>query len=721
MSTASTSSTPPSATPQLSFPEADVALLTFDDPKKGANVLSSGVLDQLGCCLDELEKRPDVKGLVIRSGKPGSFIAGADLREFAVSLDAPKSEIARMCQRGRRLFERLSTLPLVTVAAIDGVCLGGGAELAIWCDHRVMTDEPKTQFGFPEIKLGLYPGWGGTARASRIVGLSNAIELVAGGETIGAKAAQSMGLATDVIEPAQLQAAAIRLIRSEQQSGKYREERGRLRQPVAMTETELAFLGATASAYIQQQTKGHYPAPVAALELMLEAASLDIDAACEREAEGMAELFGSPVNRALINVFFLSDRNKKDTGVVGADVAPRPIKSVAIIGAGIMGRGIAATNLRRDNKVTITDAAPGALKAAVELILGEASYDKHLKGPDSRRAVHFASLLHSTATEADTIGSDLVLEAVVEDPGVKKTIFARLEHRLPADAILASNTSTIPITQMAQGMSHPERFCGIHFFNPVRTMPLVEVIRGAATSDQTVATAVAHAKSLGKSPIVVKDGPGFLVNRLLLFYLAEAVELLVEGVDPRDIDRAGKQFGMPLGPLAVYDLVGLDTAFHAGRVMYEAFPDRVPLSPIVGALNRAGRLGQKTGAGFFSYAKNKERGEFDPKLLQILSPYIREQKQKLSAGDIGMRLVLPMLTEATRLLEEQIVRDPRDIDLGIIYGIGFPAFRGGILFWADTMGFENILKLLEKFRPLGKRMEPTPLLVEMAKSGRRFY
>ncbi|HKD36959.1 MAG TPA: enoyl-CoA hydratase-related protein, partial [Pirellulales bacterium] len=351
----------PSSLVQLSFPEPDIAILTFDNPEKGANVLSSAALTEFSAHLDHLEQHPGLAGLVIRSGKPGSFIAGADLREFAASLDAPKSEIVGICNRGRILFERLSQAPFVTIAAIDGVCLGGGAELAIWCDRRLMTDNPKSQFGFPEVKLGLYPGWGGTARASRIVGLANAVELVTSGESIDGRAAVAMGLATDVTADARIQATAIALVRAEQRTRQYLDDRRRWSQPIAIDETELTFLGATASAVIQQQTKGQYPAPVAALELMLEAAALDLDAACTKEAEGMAKLFGSPVNRALINVFFLGDRNKKDTGIARTDVQPRPIKSISVIGAGIMGRGIAAANLKRNISVRITDAAPAAL------------------------------------------------------------------------------------------------------------------------------------------------------------------------------------------------------------------------------------------------------------------------------------------------------------------------------------------------------------------------
>ena len=282
------------------------------------------------------------------------FIAGADLREFAASFDVPKSQVAEMCHRGRKLFQRLSNCPFVTVAAVDGICLGGGAELAIWCDRRVMADDPKTQFGFPEVKLGLFPGWGGTARSSRIVGLANAVEMVTGGESIDARTAYKMGLASDVVPAERIQEAAIRLVRAEQQSKQYLDDRQRWSGPVDIDETELGFLGATASAVIQQQTKGHYPAPMAALEVMLGAAGVDIDSACNAEADGMAALFGSPVNRALINVFFLTDRNKKDTGVERPNVPTRPIKSVAVIGSGIMGQGIAAANLRRDVPVTLS-------------------------------------------------------------------------------------------------------------------------------------------------------------------------------------------------------------------------------------------------------------------------------------------------------------------------------------------------------------------------------
>ncbi len=298
--------------------------------------------------------------------------------------------------------------------------------------------------------------------------------------------------------------------------------------------------------------------------------------------------------------------------------------------------------------------------------------------------------------------ADLVIEAVVETMEVKRQIYRRLEPKLKPEAILASNTSTIPITKLAEHLEHPERFCGIHFFNPVRKMKLVEVIRGAKTSDETVATAVAYAKRLGKSPIVVNDGPGFLVNRLLLPYMNEALELITEGAEIAAVERVAKRFGMPMGPITLYDMVGLDTAFYAGRTMWEAYPDRISASPILPALVKAGRLGQKSGRGFFSYENKKGRSQPDPELAKFIEPYTKGATREFDKSEIEARLFLPMLLEATRVLEERIVRDVRDVDLGLIFGIGFPPFRGGLLFWADTLGAARIIEMLKPLQPLAR-------------------
>lgn len=704
----------------LSIEEGDIAVLTLDDPRGSANVLSRAVLEELEKHLNDIEGRKNLAGLVIRSGKPGMFIVGADIREFLASIAAPKEQIVEMCNRGRQLFARLSKLPLVTVVAYNGQSVGGGAEMALWCDRRVTSSDTKSMYGFPEVKLGLLPGWGGTVRAPRVVGLGNAVELVTSGESIDAKTAQSMGLVSDVVPSANLLAAAIGVIRGEQKSGQWKRDRVRWSGPVDINETELGFLGATASAVIQGQTGGKYPAPEAALELMLETSGVDSDAAGFAEAKAMAALFGTPVNKALINVFFLTDRNKKDTGIDRKDVKAESIKSVAVIGAGIMGQGIAAATLKRNLPVTLADAVPAALSKGVQQILEEVSYNREKKGPDAKKAVSFAGLLNPATVDGELAPCDLVIEAIVENPDVKKQFYARIEPLLAANAILASNTSTIPITKLAEGLKRPERFCGIHFFNPVRKMPLVEVIRGAKTSDETVATAVAYAKNIGKSPIVVNDGPGFLVNRLLLPYMNEALELISDGAEVKAIERAAKDFGMPMGPITLYDVIGLDTAFYAGRVMYDAFPDRTIASPILAAMVKANRFGQKTGAGFFAYKDKSGRGTPDPAAEQIIKTYVRKEG-KFTQEQITHRLFLPMVLEATRILEAKVVRNVRDVDLGLIFGVGFPPFKGGLLFWADTLGAAKIVELLKGLEGLGARAEPTPMLLEMAKTGRKFY
>ncbi|HZL91281.1 MAG TPA: 3-hydroxyacyl-CoA dehydrogenase NAD-binding domain-containing protein [Pirellulaceae bacterium] len=704
----------------LSRPQPDIALLSFDLPDKGANVLSRAVLAELDEHLSKLERDATVVGLILISAKSGTFIAGADLREFVASLSAPKSEVVALCRRGQELFRRLSKARFVTVAAIDGICVGGGAELASWCDRRIVSTNPRTEFGFPEVKLGLYPGWGGTVRAPRIIGLGNAVEIITSGESIDGKQAVALGLASDLVPADKLIEAAIRLIRQEQANGAYLADRQRWRQPLEVNPTELGFLGATASAMIQQETKGHYPAPAAALELMLETCGYDEQKALEKEAAGMAELFGSPINAALINIFFLTDRNKRDTGLDRSDVAPAKIQSVGVIGAGIMGSGIAAANLKQEVPVALTDASLEALTVGARNVLEEATYHKKLKGPDPQRAMSLGPLLSVARHQEELADCDLVVEAVVENVDVKKRLYAQLEPHLRPETILASNTSTIPITRLAEGLSRPDRFCGLHFFNPVRRMKLVEVIRGKQTSDQTVATAVAHAKRLGKMPVVVGDGPGFLVNRLLFPYMNEAIELLCEGASMQEIDKAAVGFGMPMGPIALYDMVGLDTAMYAGKTMWEAYPDRVVASPVLPAMVKAGRLGQKTKLGFYSYQNKRGNAQRDAAAEAIVANY-RRGEAKFGREQIADRLILPMLLEATRLLEERLVRDVRDVDLGLVFGIGFPPFRGGLLFWADTLGAERIVRMLEPLARLGARMQPTPLLLEMAKSGKKFH
>lgn len=705
---------------QLTFPEPDIALLTFDLPNKGANVLSRPFLAELKQHLETLNKRNDLAGLIIASGKPGIFIAGADITEFVKSFDAPKQEIVDFSKSGRALLETLNQGNYVSVAAIDGLCLGGGAELALQCDRRLFGNSPKAQFGFPEVKLGLFPGWGGTVRSPRIAGLSNAIELCTGGENIDGRTAVMMNLASDVVPSANLIPAAIKLIRDEQKSGQFKKDRVKWSQPIKTNPTEMAFLGATATAYIQQVTKGNYPAPLVCLKHMMMSAGMDAAAAYESEANAFAELFGSPVNRALVNVFLIMDRNKKDMGIT-TKVEPKPIQSVGIIGAGIMGSGIAAASIKKNLMVTQTDSKPEALGAGIKKALEEASFEKSIKGPDAGKMAKLVPFLKASSNDADFAQCDLVLEVVVENPEVKKQLYQRIEPLMKPGAILASNTSAISIGMLAEGLKNPDRFVGIHFFNPVRQMPLVEIIKGPKTSDQTVISAVAYAKNLGKVTVVVKDGPGFLVNRVLFPYMNEAMELILDGVSLRDIDKASKAFGMPMGPITLSDVVGMDTALLAGGVMLKAFPDRVIKTPVLEAIVKAGRLGQKTGAGFFKYGGGKkDKAQDDPTVETIIGP-LRRKGTPPTLNQATDRLFLPMLLEATRILMEKKVRHAADVDLGVINGIGFPPFKGGLMFWADTVGAGKILEMLKPYEGLGERYKPTPLLQELAASGKKFY
>jgi 3-hydroxyacyl-CoA dehydrogenase/enoyl-CoA hydratase/3-hydroxybutyryl-CoA epimerase/3-hydroxyacyl-CoA dehydrogenase/enoyl-CoA hydratase/3-hydroxybutyryl-CoA epimerase/enoyl-CoA isomerase len=704
----------------LSFPEADVALLTLDMPDKGANILSRSVLDELAAHLDELDEREGLSGLVITSAKRGMFVAGADVREFVASLDQEPEVIIESSRRGQQLFARLSRASYVTVAAVEGVCLGGGAELALWCDRRILADSERTEIGQPEVKLGILPGWGGTARIPRIVGLGNAVEIVTGGESLDPASARQMQLVDEVTGADRLLEAAIAMVREEQRTGDYLQDRDRRRGPVTINETEFGFLGITASAWIRQQTKGHYPAPEVALNLMMETAFCDEETACEKEAEAVTGLFGSLENRALLNVFFLQDRVKKDPGVEGNSLSAETINSVAVIGAGIMGSGIAAANVRRGIPVTMTDTNADALAAGGREILSEVSYNKRTKEKDIQRALDFGPLVDLSEELSDCTSADLVIEAIVERADVKQPVLKQLDAGLPPSAILASNTSTIPISQLASDLEHPERFCGIHFFNPVRRMKLVEVIRGEKTSDQAVVTAVAHVKRLGKLPVVVNDGPGFLVNRLLLPYMHEAILLVQEGASIREVDKAARGFGLPMGPIALYDVVGIDTAVYAGKTMIDAFPDRAENSPLLEALVEAGRIGQKSGSGFYAYPGGKTRGVEDPDLAPILEAH-RQGQRSFSSEEIVARLLVPMLVEATRALADGIVRNVRDVDMGMIFGIGFPPFRGGPLFWADSLGAEGLAAMVQPLTSRGARYEITPLLEDVIQGKRTFY
>jgi 3-hydroxyacyl-CoA dehydrogenase/enoyl-CoA hydratase/3-hydroxybutyryl-CoA epimerase/3-hydroxyacyl-CoA dehydrogenase/enoyl-CoA hydratase/3-hydroxybutyryl-CoA epimerase/enoyl-CoA isomerase len=691
-----------------------LAIATIDQPGSRANTLGQAVLGDFESLLAQLKGRSDVTGLVFRSGKPGMFIAGADLKELGGPRPA-EAVTRRLVKRGLDIVAGFEELPFPTVAAIDGACLGGGLEMALGLDQRVCSTNPKTELGLPETKIGLIPGWGGTQRLTRLIGPSLAAEMICSGEPARAARAREIGLVFDAVPAEKLLEEALALVRWMASDGGWKAARERKRQPVGLTEEQAAFTFAAARAQVRAKTGGFYPAPEAALTAIEKGCNVTLEDGLKAETDQFVPLVGSPISRNLISIFFNTTRLAKDPGV-DKPAEARAVRQVGVVGAGVMGAGIAGAHVRRGVPCVMLDASPQALEKGVQSVsksvLGRVSIGRMT----AEEAAGALALLSTSMTTQALADRDLVVEAIVENEQAKVKLFAEVEKILPPGAILASNTSTISITRMAKSVSAPERFAGWHFFNPVDRMQLVEVIRGEKTSDDTVATLVALARRIGKTPIVVKDCPGFLVNRILFPYINESLLLLEEGIPPRALDRAATAFGMPMGPVTLNDLVGLDTSLFAGRVINEAFAGRAVNTGILGDLVAAGRLGQKSGAGFYSYAKGS-KGADDPALAGFLMKHRRPGNPGLSVEELQDRLFLPMLTEAARVLEEGVVRSPGDLDMGLILGIGFPAFRGGILRWADELGPAEVMRRLEKLSGLGERYRPPALLKSWAASG----
>jgi len=700
-----------------------IVAVTIDVPGRRQNVMTEAFLEELGRLLDSFERQPP-QGLLLASGRPGSFLAGADIGRLDRLWDCSDTVIRDLCDRGRQLLDRLSAAAWPSVAVIDGDCVGGGLELALACDFRVASSSPATSLAAPEVKLGLLPGWGGTVRLPRLIGPGPASEMIVTGEPVTGSRALTLGLVDACVASKAAVPAAVQLLEWARGDGRHLARRQRQAAVVSLDEAEREFLVATTAAVIISRTGGHYPAPMVALETLLRGCAVPAAEAAAIESEAFAQLAQTPVARQLVRVFQLRQRNRRDSGFAKQDnqagIEPAVMSAPAVIGAGIMGAGIVARHLRSGFTTTLVDIDADALARTVPEILDEAAWDRARGAADPARSHTLAGRLLPATSLAAAATADLVIESVIERTDLKRRVLAEIEAMVPAATIICTNTSTNPIATLAEPLTDPSRFCGMHFFNPVRRMMLVEVVRGPATSDATVATVVAHAKRLGKCPVVVRDSPGFLVNRVLSPYLHEAVELLREGVDPARIDRLSRRFGMPLGPLELYDMVGLDTAFYAGMVMASAFGDRIDASPLIPAFVKAGRLGRKTGRGFYRYrgvGPDARLETVDDALAQTLEPY-RLPDRSATDAELTDRLFLPMLLEGLRLLEEGVVRDGCDIDLAVIYALGFPAFRGGLLAWGDSLGAAEILRRLERFADLGPRMAPPASLCDRARSGR---
>jgi len=700
--------------------EAGVAVVTLDVPGAPVNTLSSAVAQEFDGLLTRLEDDAEASAIVLISGKPDNFIAGADIEEFTRLRTA--EEATSLSRRAQELMNRVAACRKPVVAAIHGSCLGGGMELALACHWRVATDHPKTQLGLPEVQLGLIPGAGGCNRLPRLIGVRAALDIILAGKSERAAKAHKLGLADELVHPAILrdvaQRAAIRLAKDGLPSRSPKS--GVANWLIDGTSPGRALVYRMARKQLLSKTGGHYPAPLAALDTVRVGLSRGMETGLAYEALRFGELAVTDVSRNLVAIFFATTALKKDDGVPpGTAGRLGPVGRIGVVGAGFMGAGIAGTAaLNAEVEVRMRDAdlprVGKGLKAATA-ILDQRLKRKRLSRADYQR---LAALISGSADDSGFRGADLVIEAVFEDLEVKRGVVAALEHAVAAEAVIATNTSTIPIADIAAGTEHPDRVLGMHFFSPVEKMPLLEVIPHEGTSARSIATAVRFGRRMGKTVIVVGDLPGFWVNRILTPYLNEAGILLMEGAPMDVIDRVMTRFGFPVGPVTLLDEVGLDVAQKAAGVMHGAFGARMAPSDFVRTMTADGRLGRKNGRGFYRYEDGKRRGPDD-------SVYALAGVTKLPNIDepwVERRLVYAMLNEAALASADGVIRSPRDGDIGAIFGIGFPPFRGGPLRMIDSVGAAQVVRTLRELGDAhGGRFDPAPSLVEMAGRGGRYY
>jgi len=709
--------------PHLTIDEAGIAEVRFDDPDRSANVLRADVLASLGKILGRLHegaREGRVHGVLVTSGKSGSFIVGADVEAIG-KIDSP-DEGVEAARAGQRLYLELERLPVPTVAAIHGTCLGGGTELALACRYRLASDHPSTRIGLPEVQLGILPAWGGTTRLPRLIGLRAALDLLLTGKQVDARKAKRIGLVEAVFPHAAFPDHAREFLRRRIQDGRVPTgaRRGLGARLIEDTAPGRRVAIGIAARKVKERTGDRYPAPLRILDVVRASMGRSVEDALEIEARAAGELLASPVSKNLLHVFHLREAARKGTGVTGS-VKPGEIGAIGIVGAGVMGGGIAQLAAAKEIRVRLKDVR----HEAVGLALRHA--DQRFRESVSRRRLsrrEAAQAMDRISGGVDYAGFrelDLVVEAVVEKLDVKRTVLAEVEGRVTSSCILATNTSSLSVTEMAEALDKPERFLGMHFFNPVHRMPLVEVVRGERTSDMAVATVYALALRLGKVPVVVGDGPGFLVNRILGPYLNEAGHLLQDGVSVQEVDRVALEFGMPMGPLRLIDEIGVDVMGHAGAVLHAAFGDRLAPSRTLTVLGESGRTGKKGGAGFYRHEEGKE-AEVDPEIPGLLGLGGRREGGGPSPEEIRDRLVLSMVNEAARILEDGIAESAADVDLAMIMGTGFPPFRGGLLRLADESHPRSLVERIERYQgELGSRFEPAPLLARLAREDRGFY
>jgi 3-hydroxyacyl-CoA dehydrogenase/enoyl-CoA hydratase/3-hydroxybutyryl-CoA epimerase len=700
--------------------ENGIAVVTFDLPGESVNKLNGAVKAEFESLLDLLRNDGTVRAVVLISGKPDIFIAGADIEEFTKL--ATQAEAEALSREGQEMVNRVDAFPKPFIVAIHGACLGGGLELALACDYRIATDHAKTQLGLPEVQLGLLPGAGGCQRLPRLIGASAALAMILPGKSETAAKALRLGLIDELVHPAILRKTALAAAERAVARGiPLRKRPGGFKgwlldgNPLGR---RLVYAGARKQ--VMKTTGGHYPAPLAALEAVRVGLEQGMEKGLVFEHQKFGELAVSKVSRNLVQLFFATTALKKDSGLPqGIETEPVTVDRLGIIGAGFMGAGIAGTAASTARvQVGLKDTDLGrvgkGLKAATDILAARLKRRRITRFEFAR----LKALVGGSDQWYVVRNSDLVIEAVFEDLEVKQKVLAEVEANTRTTTIFATNTSTIPIAQIAAQSARPGQVLGMHFFSPVEKMPLIEVIPTGQTSPVTLATVVDFGRKLGKTVVVVQDRPGFWVNRILTPYLNEAGHLLSEGTPIELIDKTMTRWGFPVGPIALLDEVGLDVAVKASKVMHEAFGERLRPNDIVSRMAADNRMGRKNGRGFYHYHKGHKTG-VDDKVYEVLGVH---PQQKHSPATIEQRLVYVMLNEAAMALEEGVVKSPRDGDIGAIFGIGYPPFRGGPLRYIDDLGAVNVVDTLRQLaHAFGDRFTPASSLVAMAENDQRFY
>jgi len=697
-----------------------VGIITINIPER-YNPIDIDVEMEILDAFKEVERNDAVKAALITGAGDKAFSAGADIKPY-LEMDLVKSfGYLKKLHDAEWAIENLGK---PVIAAINGLCLGGGFELALGCTLRFADESAK--MGLPEINVGTIPGFGGTVRFSRLTGADNAIEWIAGGGQHGAEESYKTGAVDAVVDPEKLRESALDLLGQAMAGDRdWKARRTEKISPLKLNLTESMMAFETAKGFVAGKAGRDYPSPVAAIKAMQQSATMGRDDALKVEAKGFARMAKTATAANLVTIF-LGDQYVKKVAKAMAEKAPQ-VESAAVLGAGIMGGGIAYQSAYQGVPILMKDIA----EEAIDLGLTEA---RKLLGKQLSRekitADEMADILtriRPTLSYGDFEGVDVVVEAVVENEKIKKSVLAEVEEKVKEDAILASNTSTISITRLAEGLKRPESFCGMHFFNPVHRMPLVEVIRGEKSGDRAVAATVAYALAMGKTPVVVNDCAGFLVNRVLFPYFAGFMMLVNEGVDYLRIDAVMEKFGWPMGPAYLLDVVGIDTAHHANAVMAESYPDRMATSDrtAIDVMFEAERYGQKNGKGFYAYVpdkKGKPKKTVDPEAQKLLEPLVQtDNSDGISDQDIIDRMMLPLLIECSRCLEDGIVRTPIEVDIALVYGLGFPPFRGGPFRYADAVGLDALVETAGAYSALGKLYEPTDQMDALAKQGGSFH